>query len=469
MAAKEKALFAIMLLSSAAFASQSPLEKFLNASFEPGQDVQVQPLLASGSFVLVKADGVETYAVDAQAGKAVEGKQQLQALLQEDAASRTSYAAMLSSALSLQADVESAKADQEAKCMQYTGTDMHECTDKESCTISCLSVPLCSTPLYSDGFWEAILDWTTSRKAFGAALLAYAEGIDSIQSDASAIDSKLKIANQLEALALNMTKNPLFLNRTDEGCSGSGPARCFEFCPKVNYSLERIRREKQNLAALKSAVAEISAQPARADAILEAGARQDSYLASRGRRFEEMRLKMQSDIKKLKGRADGLSARVNDSAIQPLLSSLENLSASIVEMGGSGRYRQAFASEAPYNQTLEQLSSRIDSDEAAYSSVSKALADLRAQLGNSTWLLGNSSAEGYAAILASFSANLTSPQTPAQLAQAKEGLSNLRSQLSEEVAAKAAQQPRQAPSANLPCMPALILIASLALAACRRR
>ncbi|MCX8174803.1 MAG: hypothetical protein N3E51_01200 [Candidatus Micrarchaeota archaeon] len=468
--------FSLLLLFQPAFCAQAPIERFANLTFEPDQQVSFHFLLPQRTHAIVKADGAEIYVIEAVSGKTLREAKEIEALLVEDAKSRTKLEAILSSALSFPDEVSSAKAEAEKKCMQYTGTDLHDCTDKHSCILSCMSVPLCSTPLYSDGFWEAILDWTTSRKAFDAAIGEYRMQLNALLSNASSIESAEAVLMRLEALSLNMSANPIFLNRTDEGCAAGGTVRCFEFCQKIDYSASRIRQEKQNLALLKAALSEIASQQSRAKAIAEASRRQDEYVSSRGRDFEKLRIRTLSEAKKLRERAEKLSGKVEDGQLEMQLAELENLSRQIALLGKSSLYRQAFSAESSFNQKHSEVSARIEQDEKAHNEAQKLLSDISNQLERSSWLLDDSSKSKYAAILADYSKNLSSPQTPKQLSEAREGMRLLKSQLSEEIAERAAsQQPQLSPpgaasgdsrqsaeaAPAVPCLPGLFILLAL--------
>ena len=138
---KLAALFVFFFLPLAS-AAQTPLEEFLNTTFEPDQSVTTQPLLASGNYLLVSANGTETYVLDAATAKIVSDLSTLSAILSEDAKNRSGYEEKLASAKAFEALVNAAKDTAEKKCMQYTGTDMHDCYDKQTCTVACFAVPL---------------------------------------------------------------------------------------------------------------------------------------------------------------------------------------------------------------------------------------------------------------------------------------------------------------------------------------
>ncbi len=362
------ALFAFLALAVSAFAIQAPMEKFLGSSFEPDQSVQMLPVFADGKYVFVLADGKEIYVADNGTGKPVSDRQQLIALLVADAKNRTNFESAVASAASFPNEITAAKGALEAKCRQYTGTDMKDCTDKQTCTLACFSVPQCSGgPLYSDGFVEAMQQWTADRKQFDALVASDAQGMEKIGSDGSLVGGKLAIANSMLAQAKKLAGNAIFLNRTDEGCSGSNATkRCYEYCPKVDYSESRINVEIANLNALKSAYAAVGRQEHRAESILNQSAQNDAYLATRAGLFQELRIRMQNRMKMLNESSLSLSQKVNDTAISGMLASLSGISGRIVEEGNGGLYRKALAGKADYESKEKEMDSRISSDLNVY-------------------------------------------------------------------------------------------------------
>lgn len=498
------ALFtALTLLISLASASQSPLESFLNKSFEPDQKVELRALASGGPFApqggpfyLVIADGVETYVLDGTTGKPIEAPY-IGQHLESDARNATGYDAKLSSVLSFPQQALDAKNYTERKCMQYTGTDMHECFDKLSCTLACFAVPLCSTPLYSDGFWEAMLDWTKGRKAFGSLLANYSESLGTVGSYVSVIDHQSAMLDAISAQAQNISRNPLFLNRTDEGCAGGGSARCFEFCPKIDYSLEMTKAAKQNLASLRAAVIEMQKQPARADALWAASMANNDYLSTRGMNYQAFRLHMLNAINRLKKQSGELSKNLTDPSIQPALDSLSSISASVDQQGEAGLYRKALSQQPEFEKQSSGLESRMASDASAISSLFASSASLLERVGKSEELIGSESAEAYRQEIAA-AQDISAQPTLEQIASAKLALSGISQRLTEEIAARAvgesppghiqppASQPEQQPNktspypqpqklpglprvpSSFPCAPALVMLALVGFAASRK-
>src|SRR3989344_3221833 len=113
-------LLLLSLLLPLSSAAQSPLEKFLNASFEPGQALGMANLSTPG-YLVISADGRETYVFDMQAGKTLSDRAAIEGLLVSDTKSRTGFGAKLSYALGFAQNASAAKDYEEKKCMRYAG------------------------------------------------------------------------------------------------------------------------------------------------------------------------------------------------------------------------------------------------------------------------------------------------------------------------------------------------------------
>lgn len=464
-------LFAVALfsvaLASAAFAAQTPFEKFLNSTFEPDSSVAVKPLLANGSFVLVLSGGSETYVADSSSGKAVLDKGQMQRILVEDARNRTAFDANVAYALGLDEHIYSSKSE-EAQCMRLTGIELRDCVDKDTCVLACMSNPNCLNVLYSDGFWEAVLEWNSGRKAFDGLVASYADGQEAVSGDAKAVAEKDAVLGQMHALALNMSMNTVFLNRTDAGCGANGTKRCYEYCPKVDYSADDISLGRQALAKISAAMEEMGGQQERAERILNRSRENDLYLSTRGKRYAEFKLDMADEIGKLNLSYASLLKKVNDTEIAGMIGSLQSLSERIRADGDFGLYKKALGQEAEFYSKRNATALRIASDLAAYESTLLRIDGLGGKVENGAWLLGNATSEAYLANLTGMRTNLTSaPVGIADIARVNASVGALENGMAEEMLARASSgQAVQQQMPKIPCLPAfaVLLVAAFACA-----
>ena len=470
-----------LLLLAAYSSAASPFEMFLSRSFEPDAGVSYSPLLCNGSYYLVSSGGIETYVADASNGSAVRGIAALTSLLEQDAKNRGGYESKISSAISFPSIVNAAKEKSEAKCLQYVGDDGDPgCTDRQTCIVSCYSSPQCSLIIQADGFIEAVMGWENGRKAYSSAIGAYSDGIDAIRSDTSAIDRKISALQGLSALASNMSGNTIFLTKDDPGCSGKNATlRCYEYCPKVDYSGAIISSQAQNLASLKATLAAVASQGPRAEALLAQGGENDAYLSSRGKDYEEFRMKMINGIRSLKAKSAELAKAVKDPSIQPMISQLENISEKAKNQSGSGFYKKALALRVPFESLSNSTFEAISADSARYSSLQAAMKGFSDKAKSSAWLIGNSSASSHLSKLSSLEANYSAPIPISKISDASAALSEMSNGLDAEISSKAVtagnstSPPPSPPSSKpaLPCLPALILAPALlfAFAGQRRR
>jgi len=469
------AALSLLLLASCAFAA-SPFEAFLAYSFEPDDGVAYSPLLCGGNYYIVSAGGRETYVVDGTNGSAVLDLNLLSSLLAADAQNRTGFEAQVSSAKAFPSLVNAAKQANEAKCLQYIGDDSDPgCNDRQSCLVSCFSVPQCEIIVQSDGFLEAMMDWDSKRKEYSSALEAYSEGIDSIRFDQQSVDAKLSLLSSLSSLAANMSQNSIFLARGDAACAGKNATlRCYEYCPQIDYSASLISAQSQNLASLKPSISTIAGQGARAEAILNRSAENNAYLSSRGKGYEDFRIMMSNSIRSLKAKSIELAKGVKDPDIAPMISQLENISLQAENYSTEGYYKKALALRNEFEPLSSAASARIDSEGAQYASLMLEMERFSEKAKSSAWLIGNQSSDAYIKRLSSLKADYEAPLSPFRIYSANATLSALSTELASEIAAKAVQagnasqlpqQPAPSVQQSPIAIPDFVWFAAIALAA----
>lgn len=422
-------------------AEQSQLAAFVSASFEPDDAVQTSPLLAEGNYYLVSLSGVETYVLDASSGTAVLDPVQLKEILLEDTRNRGGYDSKVSSAISFPASARDAKKSSESQCLQYIGDDGDPgCTDKQSCLVSCFSVPQCEIIVQSDGFLESAMDWNSKRKEYESLLDSYSSGIEAIRFDPRAIDAKIGVLANLSLLAANMSQNGIFLEKGSAGCTGpNATRRCYEYCPGIDYSAPLIATQSQSLSSLKSVLAQISQQQDRAAALLGQSAQNDEYVASRGREYEDFRVRMQNDLRKLQSESSELDRTVSDPQVAVMVSQLEGISGRAKNYSDAGYYRKALGLRTVFDPLSNMTFSRIASDSAAYGGLQSGTAALSGRVQSSIWLIGSESASVYYARIAALQDSYSLPLTLPQLAEANQSLAVLGDELEAEIAEKAVQ------------------------------
>ena len=390
--AKLLPIIVMLLACSLVLCAQTPVEKFISNSFEPDQNVTTTAL--AGGYTLISADGMETYVVDSS-GNEVTDNATLQGVLAADAQSSGGFDGIIASAESFASQVNGTKEANEAQCMQYTGLNMHNCTDKQSCIVACFAVPQCNLIVEADGFIGAMQDWNGQRLQFDSDISSFSDNIDAIKTDSSAVGAKLSILNDMGTLAQGMEANPIFLNGSDPQCLGSNGSTCFDYCPKIDYSISEIAAQEQNLQSLKAVLANVSQQPARASAILAQGEANDNYLSTRAANFNAFSQEMSGSLANLTSEDATFARSVKDDNASSMLASLSNLSESINAEANAGYYRQAMAQQSAYDGAEQALSERMGSELAAYENLTGGFSATAENINKSAPIIGNQSAAQY--------------------------------------------------------------------------
>ena len=486
-----RGFFLTILLATACFASQTPLQKFMNASFEPGQSVSVSPLSGSwGGLLLISAEGYETYLFNSSSGKPLLHRQSIEAALTEDIYTRNNFESRASALTNLSSRVMDAKSAAEKKCMQYIGVDMHPCEDTEACKVSCFAVPQCEVIVHSDGFLEAMVQWNEGRKRFDSLLLEYSDGIDSISADTLAIDGKREVLSSLIELSTLLSSNPLFLGRNDAACNGKNAIRCYEYCPLPDYSTSELTGASGELAAIKRLLLSAYSQPARAGALLNRSLQNEAYLDTRGRDYEQFRIAMRLELPQIALRISGLEKKVYDPQVRTAFSALSNLSALAISEADFGMYRRALSRKPTYEQAKADLFSLLTFDENLYQALLNRTYSLGQKVNRSKLIIGETEAQSYNLQLGNISRNITGNISVSGMAEQSLALDSLEQQLSKDVSEKATASTTvssgnvsvgvsSSPSgekeitlklpSGIPCIPAIIPLLALGLVFFSRR
>lgn len=461
---------ALLCLACICAASEpSSIAGFIAFSFEPDVQAQSSQLSANGSYYFISAGGAEIYVVDAISGNAVSDRAQLAGILEQDMRSRESFEAKISSAEAFPQQVKDAKYKSEALCAQYIGDDGDPgCNDRQSCLVSCFSVPQCEIIVQSDGFLESAMDWNLKRKDFASGLGSFSSGIGAIRFDSRAIDARIATLANISALAANMSQNGIFLEKEEAGCTGpNATRRCYEYCPKIDYSPALISAQSQNLVSLKGTLSKVAQQGQRADDMLNRSAENDAYLASRGKNYADFRMRMANDMRSLKAEANELSKQVNDSQAAALISQLEGVFALASNYSAGGFYKKALALQPQFESLSNATSERLDMDKARYISLSLGMEGYSAKVAGSAWLIGNQSADAHQSQLAALKGNYSLPLLPAEISEANATLAQMDAALASEIAAKASQAGGQQPlpSQQASGIPEYVWVAAIIIAA----
>lgn len=401
---------------------------FISATFEPDQKASQAALSTpSGSYSLITVDNAETFVFDNSAGSPVLDKARLQQILTDDLYARANFASILSSAQSLEASALAAKSPGEAKCKQYTATDTHECTNKDSCILACMSSPLCQSGLlYADGSWESMLAWTNERKKFDASLSSFTSGIDSIKGGASAIDAKAAVLDSLLLSANNISQNPLFLNRSDFGCS-NGTRRCFEWCQKIDYSVPLFTSMRSSLLSLKSALLPLGEQEGRAAALLSRSSETQTYVDTRAAKLAALKDSMASELSMLSRDYSKMPAKNEE--IGKRISALTNLSQNIIAQGDAGYIKTALSRSAEFSNEAKSIRTLLTASASNTAALQKSVDELEVKIQKSSATLGNATLREYTLNLSIIKGKLAGKPDASQISSMRADIAALDSSL----------------------------------------
>ncbi len=463
--------FIVLLLASfPAFAAQ--VQTFIDSSFEPDQVVSAQEL-SGADYVLILADGQETYVVHSSTAQPILEAHLIEQALKEHVKSQTGVQALADSAAALPAKILEAKQEYEKDCMRLTGTDMHDCTSKETCILACKANPNCDILLYAEGFWEEILGWTTQRKNFSQLVLSYQENIDKVTYDESVADEKIDKLSGLLQVSQNITQSGLFLNRSDEGCIGlNATRRCYAYCPKVDYSSLLIEQEKSNMLSIKSIHSQLAQQKSRSLQILERTNENEQHLSTRETRFAELRLYMLNEMIRLEKSLSNLSNKVKDLSIETSIQELANLSEEIIELGEDGYYRQSLEKGNEFKAKANYTAKKIESALYQYQQMQGAIASLEDKLDKASYLLDDPAQQEFSSNLSQIKSNASAVQTMSQISQAMSDIGAIESELMVAVTDAALAKdleadfnPKLPPVKGIPkdfvCLPAAAILLAL--------
>ncbi|MCX8196887.1 MAG: hypothetical protein N3G80_01040 [Candidatus Micrarchaeota archaeon] len=444
-------LFLVLL---AGFLSAS-FPKFILERFEPDQNLSLQPL-ASRQFALVVAEGKEFYLFDLEKGQPLYDTKEISQLLLSDLRQKSQYEAKVSLASGLMKEIRLSREKNEKQCMVLTGTDAHNCTDKQSCIVACKSNPNCDVMLYANGFWEALLDWSKKRNEFDSKLAEYEKSV-ALGNFAQAS----KALSEMSAIAASIGKNPIFLNQTDAECQ-SKSSICFQYCQKIDYGIEKISNALQAVESLRMLSDEAAKQEARAQAIVENSKAQDLYLSTRDARLQEFILYSENKLRTLSEKASKIGQDAATSS--SMLSQLGLVQQNISQLGKAGLYRKAFALALEFEKKALEAEQDINRSFKEYEAILRSISELEQSINKSEPLIGANVSKQYLGELKSIKEKMS--QRPLQ--ESANEVENLSKRFSQLVLEKAPLQ-AQAGASALPasCAPAAILL--LILAASARR
>ncbi len=450
--ARNKFFAALLLLFIVGIGFATPLSDALAKYTEPGENVtQVNVLVPSGNFVLVKIGSAETLLIKASDGSLVEDKAILSKIFEEYVYVQTEYDAKLASIKSRVAHFNSTRNEpisatrtqgKEIACLQYIGVDAQTpCNDYEGCKVACLSSPLCAIAPYFDtgeenatgymalGFVDSMFLYVDALEDMDYQVGEFNKKIDLASTGGSVIDQEIAHLQALKADAQNMSNNKLFVR----GLYGIDA-----YCPEVNYTYSDIDNSITDLRAIKTGLGALNDVSARADALLAEQNRRKSYIETRGAKWSALREKITSGTNEMSGLVSTTTAKINDTTLTGKCNSLKALGDDMLSNGTAGRYTAAFGKERQFDDALFELNT---STQALLRRHTETVASGNACVGkakNMSMMMNDSAALSQLADIKERCdgalASISKTVTPAEFEDAKTGIDEANSDLNEVIA-----------------------------------
>ncbi|MEM2963090.1 MAG: hypothetical protein QXN01_01185 [Candidatus Anstonellales archaeon] len=392
------------------------INEFLEKNTEPSDLIEKIPLMSNeSSLVLIKINGKETYIYSQDIGGALESVDEIKKALINDAYLKRGYQGVVGRALSSLRKFRSGKEDLEGRCDRYLGVDKKPCKDKESCLVACFAVPLCSGVINANGFWEAMLDYTQKKDRLNNELYEAEKILENFEE--SKLEELVSRLNNIISISSNLSQNGIFLNRTDPGCDRFD-SRCFEYCPKINYSTEELVASKNELGALRVLFLSSAEQEERAVKIAQKTAEQKKYFEERIEKFSKLKDSVSKRIQKIVNASDEILRNLTS---QELVDGKANLSAigdEILALGREGDYRQAFGKEDEFEALASNVERKIEELKLRYSNLIKRYEEISKKYASEARFIepGSEIEELYLSISKSLSSRINNSEIDMKLA-----------------------------------------------------
>ncbi len=352
----EKAVFALIALALVLLPhGASVAEAFMETRAEADSEVSYYRLAGSGEYVIASLNGAEAFLVSNVTGEQVTDLAVVESMLREDVYGRARFANRSAEIGLIIEEFNRSRGVGERQCRQYTGTGSFPCIDRESCIVACFSVPVCSALVNADGFWGAIFNWSSKTGRIDILSQEFSRGIGGMAGGGAAIDAQVARLDEIAALAGANRDNGLFKNSSFAECTGSGAARCFDFCPQIDYREQRLLAAKAVLVALRTQLSELSLQGARAARIIGNGQRQTEYMERRGELIAKHRLFVAVMRYNATGAYANASAIAHDAELDALMLELNATLNQSEQYERDKMYRRALETEPEIEALVDRI------------------------------------------------------------------------------------------------------------------
>ena len=340
----------------------------------------------SGNFVLVNLNGADTILLKYEDGTPTTDAATIQTIMSQNVYAQANAAPTLAKIASDFAAFNATREPGVSKCKQFTGTNMHPCTDFETCHRACLANPNCA--LYQDPrFINSIQGWAVQLTKLDAAVADFSSNIASLKTGTVAdVDAQVKRLDAVKAAAQEYD-NLGITTPQRKNCD-----TCYEVCAPVNLTAHPLDSMYADLASLRRGLAPLDLVSSKASALKAASDKELAYFANKKTTFATLNDKVASKKGELAAKANGISEKVESSGVQASVDELTSLATAISSDGNKGEYRIALSKEADFDKKAADLSDTLGTLERKYAALTKASKDLDSKIAAGYTVVGNGTA-----------------------------------------------------------------------------
>ncbi len=308
---------------------------------EPGETVTVSKFTVDGqSYWFVYIDGEETFIVDSNKD-IIRNQTRLRQVLADYSREAFNYEEKSNELRDAYNNFVSSMYPEKAKCEQYTGVDRMECYDKESCLVSCRSVPYCGRQVRED-LINGLIKWNADRNSIDSEISSINESLSSLPEDATFYS---KMSSKISSLVSDLKSwQKSYLYTT-------------QFCDPMNINYSEADHVKSLLDDFYTFYGGMSAVYSRADLIFRRGENRIQYIETREERYNSLYSNLTKTLSELQ--SIYLKANFTSSDYSKQLSYSNKVLQNVSSFRSMGKYKEALALGESLQSNLSKLRNDI--------------------------------------------------------------------------------------------------------------